>query len=171
MNVVLVLLDSLRADHVGCYGYGPTAEGWACRTPAIDALSRESVRFTRAFPEALPTIPVRRAVHTGTRTFPFRGWLPQKGDTVRAYGWQRIPEEQVTLSETLQNNGYRTALITDAYHQFKPSMNFHSPESANRKHPVRTFICSYSICPCQAGIAAGMAVAVVDRLEVVEIDE
>ena len=125
MNVVLVLLDSLRADHVGCYGRGPTAEGWTCRTPALDALAAESIVFTRAFPEALPTIPVRRALHTGTRTFPFRGWVPQKGDTVRAYGWQRIPEEQVTLAETLQANGYRTALVTDAFHQFKPSMNFH----------------------------------------------
>src|SRR5437899_9244676 len=36
MNVTLVLLDSLRADHVGCYGHGPTLEGWTCRTPAID---------------------------------------------------------------------------------------------------------------------------------------
>lgn len=125
MNVVLVLLDSLRADHVGCYGYGPTLEGWTCRTPAMDALATESVRFTKAFPEALPTIPVRRAVHTGMRTFPFRDWQPQKGDTVRAYGWQRIPEEQVTLAETLGANGYRTAFITDAFHQFKPSMNFH----------------------------------------------
>jgi arylsulfatase A-like enzyme len=125
MNVVLILLDSLRADHVGCYGYGPTAEGWLCRTPAMDALAAESVRFTKAFPEALPTIPVRRAVHTGRRTFPFRDWVPQKGDTVRAYGWQRIPEEQVTLAETLQASGYTTAFVTDAYHQFKPSMNFH----------------------------------------------
>ncbi|MBM4419193.1 MAG: sulfatase [Chloroflexi bacterium] len=125
MNVVLVMLDSLRADHVGCYGYGPTLEGWTCQTPAMDRLATESIRFTRAFPEALPTIPVRRAVHTGTRTFPFKDWVPQKGDTVRAYGWQRIPEEQVTLAETLGANGYRTAFITDAYHQFKPSMNFH----------------------------------------------
>jgi arylsulfatase A-like enzyme len=125
VNVVLVLLDSLRADHVGCYGRGPTLEGWTCRTPAIDALAAESVRFTRAFPEALPTIPVRRAVHTGRRTFPFRDWVPQKGDSVRAYGWQRIPEDQVTLAETLQASGYLTAFITDAFHQFKPSMNFH----------------------------------------------
>jgi arylsulfatase A-like enzyme len=44
---------------------------------------------------------------------------------VRAYGWQRIPEEQVTLAETLQAHGYTTAFVTDAYHQFKPSMNFH----------------------------------------------
>src|SRR5919108_3087550 len=113
MNVILVILDSLRADHVACYGYGATAEGWVCRTPALDALAAESLRFTRAYPESLPTIPVRRAIHTGLRTFPFRDWVPQKGDTVRAYGWQRIPEEQVALAETLHANGYHTCLLTD----------------------------------------------------------
>ncbi len=119
MNVIIVILDSLRADHVGCYG-----NTWI-RTPVMDALARESILFTRAFPESLPTIPMRRALHTGLRTWPFRDWIPQKGDIVRAYGWQRIPEDQVTLAEILEREGYHTAFITDAYHQFKPSMNFH----------------------------------------------
>jgi hypothetical protein len=51
--------------------------------------------------------------------------VPQKGDTVRAYGWQRIPEEQVALAEILEHEGYRSGFYNDAYHQFKPSMNFH----------------------------------------------
>ncbi|MDR7427260.1 MAG: sulfatase [Armatimonadota bacterium] len=51
--------------------------------------------------------------------------LPRKGDTVRVPGWQPIPEEEVTLAEILQHEGYRTALITDVFHMFKPSMNFH----------------------------------------------
>ena len=119
MNAIIVVLDSLRADHVGCYG-----NDWI-QTPALDALARESITFTRAFPESLPTIPMRRALHTGRRTWPFRDWLPQRGDIVRAYGWQRIPEDQITLAETLERQGYQTALITDTYHQFKPSMNFH----------------------------------------------
>ena len=119
MNAIIVVLDSLRADHVGCYG-----NDWI-ETPTLDALARESILFTRAFPESLPTIPMRRALHTGLRTWPFHDWLPQRGDIVRAYGWQRIPEDQITLSETLEREGYHTTLITDAYHQFKPSMNFH----------------------------------------------
>jgi arylsulfatase A-like enzyme len=119
MNAIIVVLDSLRADHVGCYG-----NDWI-KTPTLDALARDSITFTRAFPESLPTIPMRRALHTGRRTWPFRDWQPQRGDIVRAYGWQRIPEEQITLSETLEREGYHTAFITDAYHQFKPSMNFH----------------------------------------------
>ncbi len=119
MNVVIVILDTLRKDHLGCYG-----NGWI-QTPNIDAFARESLMFTRAYPESLPTIPARRAIHTGKRTFPFHNWIPQKGDTVRIYGWQRIPEGQVTLAEILQRHGYTTAFVTDTYHQFKPSMNFH----------------------------------------------
>ena len=119
MNVILIILDTLRADHVGCYG-----NTWI-RTPTLDGLAQESAVFTRAFPESLPTIPMRRAIHTGKRTFPFRDWVPQKGDPVVSYGWQRIPEDQITLAEALNRKGYYTAFITDTFHQFKPSMNFH----------------------------------------------
>ena len=49
-NVVLIIMDSLRKDHVGAYGND------TIRTPNLDALSRESLRFTRAYPESAPTI-------------------------------------------------------------------------------------------------------------------
>jgi arylsulfatase A-like enzyme len=117
VNAIIVILDSLRADHVGCYG-----NDWI-KTPTMDALAEESITFTRAFPESLPTIPMRRTLHTGRRTWPFADWLPQRGDWVIAYGWQRISEDQTTLAEML--SAYETAFITDTYHQFKPSMNFH----------------------------------------------
>lgn len=119
MNVILIVLDTLRADHLGCYG-----NPWI-QTPTLDALARESVLFTRAFPESLPTIPMRRALHTGRRTFPFRDWTPPKGDPVISYGWQPIREDQTTLAEILSRNGYHTGFITDTFHYFKPSMNFH----------------------------------------------
>ena len=118
-NVILVMLDSLRRDHVGCYG-----NDWIM-TPNIDALAEESVRFKNAYPEALPTLPVRRAMHTGMRTFPCRGYRQHKGDTVLIPGWQPIPEEQVTMAECFRHSGYVTALFTSTYHMFKPSMNFH----------------------------------------------
>jgi arylsulfatase A-like enzyme len=119
MNVVLVNLDSLRRDHVGAYG-NPWIE-----TPNLDALARESLRFTRPYPESIPTICARRSIYTGIRTWPFRGWIPQKGETFFPAGWQRMPENQTSMTEVLAENGYDTALITDTYHQFKPSMNFH----------------------------------------------
>jgi len=119
MNVVLIILDTLRQDHVGVYG-----NDWII-TPNLDKLASESVLFTRCYPESLPTLPVRRALHTGKRVFPFHGHRDYKGDFNGAPGWGPIPEEQDTLAEVLSGLGYRTAFITDTYHQFKPSKNFH----------------------------------------------
>ena len=127
-NLILVISDTLRRDHVGVYQRlhdKRSLAPWPMHTPSLDAFAEDAVTFTNAYPESLPTLPVRRALHTGNRTWPFRDWVPQKGDTVRAYGWQRIPEEQVTLAEILEHEGYRSGFFTDAYHQFKPSMNFH----------------------------------------------
>ncbi|MDO8682571.1 MAG: sulfatase [Armatimonadota bacterium] len=119
MNIVLVILDTLRQDHVGAYG-----NDWI-HTPHLDAFAAESVTFTRAYPESLPTLPVRRALHTGIRTYPFKNHCNYKGDFKGAPGWGPIPEELDTMPELLQAQGFRTAFITDTYHQFKPSKNFH----------------------------------------------
>ncbi len=117
-NVVLVILDSLRKDHVGAYG-----NGWI-ETPNLDALAGESLRFTRPYPESAPTVPARRAIHTGARVWPYRDYRRYKGIDIRLYGWQPIREDQRTLAETLQGNGYRTMMVTDNLHQYTPSMNF-----------------------------------------------
>jgi arylsulfatase A-like enzyme len=118
-NVILVVIDSLRKDHVGCYG-----NKWI-KTPNLDKLSKISTVFDNSHPEALPTIPVRRALWTGNRVFPIREYTPRRGDEVLIPGWEPIPENCITLSEILNSEGYRTALVTDTYHMFKPSMNFH----------------------------------------------
>jgi arylsulfatase A-like enzyme len=120
MNAILIVLDSLRKDHVGCYG-----NNWIS-TPALDALAKESVMFTRAYPESLPTLPFRRSLYTGCRVFPFAGHIAHKGDFVAmSPGWGPMREDRDALAELLQMRYYRTALISDCYHQFKPSMNFH----------------------------------------------
>lgn len=116
MNLVTIIIDSLRADHVGING-----NPWI-KTPHMDALGRECVRFTRAFPESLPTVQVRKALHTGKRTFPYRNWTPYK--PAPTPGWTPLPESDVTMAEILQGKGYRTALMTDLYHMFRPGMNF-----------------------------------------------
>ena len=56
MNVILVIIDSLRRDHLGVYG-----NDWI-KTPNLDALAGESLRFDRSYPESLPTILARRAI-------------------------------------------------------------------------------------------------------------
>jgi arylsulfatase A-like enzyme len=117
-NVVLVILDSLRRDHLGAYG-----NDWI-KTPNLDALARESLRFTRPYPESAPTILARRAIHTGMRVFPFRDRQRFKGINIGLWGWQPIPRNQTTLAEILKENGYQTMLVTDTLHQYKASMNF-----------------------------------------------
>ena len=67
MNVVVVVMDSLRADHI----YGRRA-----RTPVWDKAMRESLRFTRAYPEAMPTIPARRSVMSGQADLPLPRLAP-----------------------------------------------------------------------------------------------
>ena len=119
MNAIVVMLDSLRRDHVGCYGAD------AIHTPALDRLGRESIRFTNPKPEALATIQTRRALHTGNRVFPFGDHQSRKGDNVRLPGWTPQPDDVVTLAEIARHGGLHTGLVTDTYHQFKPSMNFH----------------------------------------------
>lgn len=122
MKIFLIIFDTLRKDHTGkVYG-----NEWI-HTPNFDLFARDSIIFENAYPEALPTIPVRRAIHTGIRTFPFNknpSFL-RTDDMVESPGWTPIPVEQVHISEYLNQFGYITSFITSTYHQFKPNMNFH----------------------------------------------
>jgi arylsulfatase A-like enzyme len=104
-NVVVLVLDTLRADHVGAYG------GRAL-TPNIDRLARRGLRFTRVFNEAMPTIPARRSIMTGRRVFPFRRWRPYRG-LFRAPGWEPIHDVNGTFTSVMRRRGYWTAYVTD----------------------------------------------------------
>lgn len=106
MNIFWVMLDSLRRDHVGAYG------SQICKTPNLDAFAQEAVLFDNAYPEGLPTIPVRTAMVTGCRTLAGRPWQP-------------LTPEDVTVAEILSCHGYTSVMITDTYHMAKPGMNFH----------------------------------------------
>ncbi|MGH3499525.1 MAG: sulfatase family protein, partial [Nocardioidaceae bacterium] len=117
MNVVILVVDQTRADHVGAYGS-------SVRTPNIDALARSGTRFTRPHPESMPTVPVRRAIHTGLRSYPFRDWRPWKG-LPDAPGWQPIPQDQTTLAEMLGQVGYTCLVLADTPYYMRPGMNFH----------------------------------------------
>jgi arylsulfatase A-like enzyme len=154
-NVVLIVFDTLRLDAIGCYGTPPP---WgAIETPVLDAFARESVRFTRAYPESLPTLCARRALYTGQRTYPFHeGNFNLKGDFPGvAPGWGPIPETQHTLAEIFRADGFRTGLIADVYHMFKPSKNFW------RGFDQWTFIRGQETDPARSGPAPKQAL--IDR--------
>ena len=67
MNVIVIMLDSLRADHVGCYG-----NDWI-KTPCIDQFAADSAIFEHAYTEGLPTLPFRCAAFTGKYTLMRKG--------------------------------------------------------------------------------------------------
>jgi arylsulfatase A-like enzyme len=107
LNVLLIVTDSTRRDFVSAYDGDELAH-----TPNLDALAKEGIRFDRAVPEAMPTVAVRRAILTGTRSFPFRDWkvapkLPQFP------GWSPIPAYKRIFTEFMDAAGIETAYVTD----------------------------------------------------------
>ena len=102
-NIVVLVVDTLRVDHV----YGDRAQ-----TPNMDALMREGLRFARAFPEAMPTLPARNSILTGHRQFPFRGWHDYPG-LLQMPGWRPIPEREAPFTSVLRRAGYWTGYATD----------------------------------------------------------
>ncbi len=117
-NVVYVMTDTLRTAFLGCYG------NETIRTPNIDRFAAQSVLFTRAYPESLPTIPVRRAIHTGRRSYPFRDYTPVPWDIVYLPGWQAMDRTEDTLAENLAHAGYHTGFVTDTKPHYAPGFNF-----------------------------------------------
>src|SRR5215218_3837193 len=96
-NIVLVIIDTLRADHVSAYG-------GRAHTPSIDSLAARGVRYTRFYPEAMATVPARRSILTGRRVWPFRGW--HRYPTLRnTPGWQ--PTDDPFLGYSPYYEGFR----------------------------------------------------------------
>ena len=119
MNCIVICCDTFRADIIG---QGKKLSH--VHTPHLDALANESVIFDRAFAEGLPTIPFRRCVFTGQKSFPWRFETENEGLQPAGGGWHPIPHEMDTLAERLHDAGFATGLVADTYHMFKPTMNF-----------------------------------------------
>jgi arylsulfatase A-like enzyme len=107
LNVLLIVTDSTRRDFVSVYEDDDLAD-----TPNLDALAKDGLLFNRAVPEAMPTVAVRRALLTGTRSFPFRDWkvapkLPPFP------GWSPIPAYKRIFTEFMDAAGIETAYVTD----------------------------------------------------------
>jgi len=95
-DVLLITVDTLRADHLGCYGYRRGA------TPAIDALAKQGTKFEHAFAAAPLTLPSHAALLTGTYPF-YNGVRDQPGF--------RLPAEIPTLAESFAAAGYATGAV------------------------------------------------------------
>jgi arylsulfatase A-like enzyme len=93
VNIVFISIDSLRADHVGCYGYGRNT------TPVLDTLASHGAVFENVVAESSWTLPTHVTMLTG---------LGSLTHGVNEFVGARIGTERVTLAERLQVAGYRT---------------------------------------------------------------
>jgi arylsulfatase A-like enzyme len=97
-NVLLVTLDTTRADHFGCYGYDRET------SPAIDTVAADAVLFSRAYSVVPLTSPSHVSIMTGLH--------PLSHGVYR--NSQSVPKELVTLAELLKKHGYATAAFVSA---------------------------------------------------------
>ena len=96
-GIILISLDTLRADHLGTYGYHRNT------SPYIDAFAKENIVFNRTVAHAPYTLPSHMSIMTSL--YPsFHGVWKHN---------HRLAEEHVTLAELLKEAGYRTAAFVD----------------------------------------------------------
>ena len=100
LNVLLVTLDTTRADHLGCYGYPEPS------TPTIDDLASQGALFSQAFCTNPITLPSHASILTGTYPI-FHGARDNSTFVVR--------DEVTTLAETLSAAGYETAAVIGSF--------------------------------------------------------
>ena len=151
MNVILVSMDTQRADRLGCYGYRkPTS-------PHLDAVARVGVRFTGFISPHIPTFPAHTTMFTGkdvythaitgqnhsvqldpeiktlAEIFGRHGWHTASADTlgrwfargfeeVRGYGWTPDPDGSLRKGEAV--NGAAIPLLEESARQPKPFFLF-----------------------------------------------
>ncbi|MEN8155067.1 MAG: sulfatase [Acidobacteriota bacterium] len=101
-NIYLITVDTLRADHVGCYGNN------SFTTPFIDSLARKGIIFKKAYSASGTTCPSHASIFTG---------LYPSQHSVLANGYQ-LDDSYITLAEILRANGYKTAAFVSTDSQF-----------------------------------------------------
>jgi arylsulfatase A-like enzyme/Tfp pilus assembly protein PilF len=95
-NVLLITIDTVRADHLGCYGY------MSIETPHLDALAAAGVRFANAYTPVPITLPAHTVMLTGT--YPMRTGMHD-------FSGNRLNSSQPTLATLLRAKGYATGAV------------------------------------------------------------
>src|SRR6266436_6220189 len=99
-NILIITVDTLRADRVGCYGYA------AGLTPNVDALAKDGVVFERGVAQVPLTWPSHAAIFTGT--YPFH-------NGVQDFTGQPLSDRFRTLAESLKDHGYATGAVVSSF--------------------------------------------------------
>jgi len=98
-SVILISLDTLRADHLSCYGYKTLA------TPNIDSLARGGTIFGEIDSQVPITLPSHVSLFTST--YPFMNGIEENGEV--------LPSGATTLATVLKSHGYHTAAFIGGY--------------------------------------------------------
>jgi arylsulfatase A-like enzyme/Tfp pilus assembly protein PilF len=99
-NVILITIDTVRADHLGCYG------GVNIETPTLDALAHDGIVFERAISQVPLTWPSHAAILTGT--YPF-----QNG--VQDFTGQPLAPQFRSIAQAFKQQGYATGAVVSAF--------------------------------------------------------
>src|SRR5512147_3046297 len=99
-NVLLVTIDTVRADHLGCYGAANV------KTPTIDALARDGILFERALTQVPLTWPSHVAIFTGT--YPFH-------NGVQDFSGQPLAPNFRSVAQAFADHGYATAAVISSF--------------------------------------------------------
>ncbi|MCW4020263.1 MAG: sulfatase-like hydrolase/transferase [Candidatus Bathyarchaeota archaeon] len=105
MNVILIVSDTFRRDHLGCYG-----NEWI-RTRNLDAFAERATVFDRAYTASYATVPHRHDIYTGRYTFTYSAWGP-------------LPKNEMVLPQMLRQAGCVTQLIIDTPHMVRDGFNY-----------------------------------------------
>jgi len=94
MNLVVIISDTFRRDHLGCYG------NKRIYTPHLDRFAELCTVFDHAYCASFPTMPMRADLYTGKFTLNFLGWAP-------------LPRDEAILPAILSRAGYATKAVVD----------------------------------------------------------
>jgi arylsulfatase A-like enzyme len=107
LNIILISMDTLRPDHLGCYGYGHDT------SPAIDEFSEDAALFKNVYSTTSWTLPAHVSLLTALNCSSHKVYFP----------FQRMDPQNITLADMLRSNGYYTASFTGGGY-LSPSYGF-----------------------------------------------
>ena len=125
LNVILISYDTLRADHLGCYGYGRET------SPNIDQFAKNAVLFKNAFSASSWTLPSHASIFTSLLPSRHQATVDTSDASQGKFRTTPLADTYLTLTEVLRDTGYATAAFTGGGY-VASSLGFHQGFDAYR---------------------------------------
>lgn len=100
LNIILITIDTIRADHLACYGYD------SIKTPHIDGLAKDGILFSNAYSVSPLTFPSHTSIMTSQ--YPIQHGVQNNGTFL-------LQDSANTLAEILKKRNYKTGAIVSSY--------------------------------------------------------